>query len=159
MQLKSLHFFIFFLLIFGLSSCREFTSNAVKLMASGDSATLVFPAPLGSVSDFEKILTTEQIRSLDSIIIQHEQRTDNKISIVIVKSIKPYNSLSEYSSDLLDNWENGENHKQSVLISFSEKMKEAEIITGSSLRKKLSEKESKRIIHKTMEAEFENGDY
>ncbi len=159
MKIKILSLSVFIILLLGFNSCHEFTSTAMSLFASDDTTTVVFPAPLGSVSDFEKVLTTEQIRSLDSIIIQHERKTDNKISIVSTKSIKPYQSLDEYSLNLLDSWEKGEDKKNSILITFSEKLNEVYILSGNNLKKRLSEKDSKRIIKKTMQPEFDNGDY
>ena len=45
------------------------------------------------------------------------------------------------------------------MINFSEKLDEVQIITGNSLKKKLTEKDSKRIIKKTIHPEFEKGDY
>lgn len=159
MKLKPLFLSVITVLLFGLNSCHEFTSTAVSLFASDDTTSVVFPAPLGSVSDFEKVLTADQIRSLDSIIIQHERRTDNKISIVSTKSIKPFQSLNEYSVNLLDSWEKGDDKNHSILINFSEKLDEVQIITGNSLKKKLTEKDSKRIIKKSIHPEFEKGDY
>ncbi len=159
MKIQPLFLSVIIVVLIGLNSCQEFTSTALSLFASTDTTMVVFPAPLGSVSDFEKILTAEQIRSLDSIIIQHERRTDNKISIVSTRSVKPYQSLNEYCTNLLDNWEKGDDKKHSILISFSKRLDEVHIITGSSLKRRLSDKEIKRIIKKSMQPEFEKDDY
>lgn len=159
MKFKILSIFFLIVLLAGVNSCRKFTSNAIGLLGSDSISSTVFPAPLGTVSDFEEILTAEQIRSLDSIIILHERRKNNKISIVSVKSIKPYETLNEYSTDLLNSWKQGDDGKHSVAISFSKKLNDIQIITGTGLRKKLTEKESKRIIQNSIQPEFEKGDY
>ncbi|HHT22774.1 MAG TPA: TPM domain-containing protein [Bacteroidales bacterium] len=159
MKLKIFSFSLLFILIFSLNSCRDFTNTALNLMGSTDTATTIFPAPLGSVSDYEKILTDEQIRSLDSIILQHEKKTKNRISIVSVKSTKPYETLNEYSSELFESWGKNDDGGKNLLIGISEKTNEVEIIVGKGLKKKLSDKESKRIIDKTIQPEIKKGDY
>lgn len=158
-KVKSFFIFILSLFIVSLNSCQEVTSTAAGLLSSGDTSTVVFPAPLGSISDYEKILNDEQIRSLDSIIMQFEDKSTYKINIVTVKSIKPYHNLAEYSTDLLNNWENGESRKNSVIIALSEKLDEVHITTGSNLKNTISEKECRRIVKKTMHPEFEKEDF
>ena len=159
MKFKYLFLFFFLAFLLGINSCRKFTSNAIEFLGSDSISSVIFPAPLGTVSDFEEVLTAEQIRSLDSIIILHERRKNNKISIVSVESIKPYETLNEYSTDLLNNWKQVDDGKHSVAICFSKRLNDIQIITGNGLRKKLTEKESKRIIQNNIQPEFEKGDY
>lgn len=158
MRLKIFSFSLSFLLLFGFISCKDFT-NTVSSIVSNDTTFVVFPAPLGSVSDYEDILTDEQIRSLDSIIMQHENRSKNEISIISVKSTAPYHSLNEYSNGLFESWGKNVDKGNSLLISISENSKEVVIIVGHGLQRKLTEKERKRIIEKTIQTEFEKGDY
>ena len=159
MKLKIFSFSLLLCLLFGFNFCQNFTNTALTLMNSADTASAVFPAPLGSVSDYEDILTKEQIRSLDSIIIRHENQSKNEISIISVKSTAPYGSLNEYSNAIFESWGKNIDKGNSLLISISENSKEIEIIVGQGLQKKLSEKESRRIIEKTIQAETEKGDY
>lgn len=146
-------------LFISFSSCRKVTSAAAELLSTTDTARFIFPAPLGSVSDFEEILTAEQIRELDSIIVQFENNSDNKINIVTTKSIKPYTSLDEYSADLLKNWENDDVEVHMVMLVYSKKLNEVEITAGDELKRKLTDKECKRIAKKTIVAETEKSDY
>lgn len=159
MKFTSFLFPAFFLLLIVMNSCREFTSNAIGLLGSDSTATVIFPAPLGTVSDFEEVLTADQIRSLDSIIVLHEQRTNQRISIVSVKTIKPFETLNDYTINLADSWKKGDERKNSVVISFSEKLDDVQIITGTGLRKRLTEKEAKRLIDNTIKPEFEKGEF
>lgn len=155
MKKNSLFLVLCFVFSLGLSSCHEFTSMASELLSSDGTNTFIFPAPLGSVSDYEKILTGEQIRELDSLIILHEKRTKNKISIVTTRSIKPYNALEEYSSDLFSGWRVGGDKENGILIVYSEKLNEVRITQGNGLKKRLTDKECKRIIKKIMLPKFE----
>ena len=159
MKVKSLLFLFLASLLMSFSSCQEITSAAAGLLASNDSSAVVFPVPLGSVSDYEKILTDAQIRELDSLIVLHEMRTKQKINIVTVKSIAPYSNQHDYSVDLLSNWDNGDSKDNSVLIVFSEKRKEVQITTGLDLKRKLTDKECRRIVKKTMLPELEEENY
>lgn len=152
-------FSAFLVLVISFSSCKDITNTALNLMSSSDTASVVFPAPLGSVSDYEKILSNQEIRALDSIIMQHERKTDNKISIITVKSIKPYGSLNEYCEQLFNSWENGDNKVKSVLIGLSENSNDVQIIVGGGLKKRLTEKDSKRIIKKSIQPNLEEGDF
>lgn len=158
MKKYSLFLVVVFILSFGLSSCHEFTSMASDLLSSDDTSTFIPPAPLGSVSDYERIFTPEQIRELDSLIMLHEKRTNNKISIVTIRSTKPYKTLADYSSDLFKGWEVGGEKENGVLITYSGKLNEVRITTGSGLKKRLTDKESKRIIKKDILPELEKGD-
>lgn len=157
--MKSLLLFIVAVCLASLNSCQEFTTATARLLASTDTAGVVFPAPLGSVSDYGKKLTDEQIHALDSIIVLHEDKSSYKINIVTTKSIKPYTNLHDYGMDLQNNWENGNEKGNSVMIIFSDKLDQAQITTGKNVKKKLTEKECKRIVKKTMIPEFKKGDY
>ena len=159
MKIRLLLFFSFSALLISFGSCRKVTSAAAGLLASNDTAAVVFPDPLGSVSDFEEILTVEQIRVLDSIIVQYENKSDNKINIVTIKSIKPYDNLHDFSVNLLSSWENDDIEAKSVMLVFSEKLNEVQLTAGKDLKSKLSDKECKRIVKKTILTEIEKGDY
>ncbi len=156
MKVRFYILFILAVMLASFGSCRKVTSAAAEFLVSGDTAGFALPAPLGSVSDFEKILTEEQIRKLDSIIVEYETKSDKKINIVTTKSFKPYASLNEYSADLLANWETDDVEKNTVMFVISEKLNEAEIIAGDNLKRKLTEKECKRIVKKSMPGDLKN---
>lgn len=156
---KSLLLLSLALLVFNLYSCRKITSSA-GVIFGGDTIAAVLPAPLGTVSDFGEILTPEEIRSLDSMIVHYERSRSSKISIVTVDDIYPFDSLAEYADRLHDGWKKDAERDNSVFIFHAVGLEQTYISVGSKLRKKLSDKEIKRIIHQTMEPEFdENARY
>lgn len=131
----------------------------MKIFFPQDTTEVVFPAPLGTVSDFEKILTDDQIRSLDSLIVMHEYKTKNKISIVTVHSIYPYTSLREYGSDLHEAWKKNDDKGKGVFIVYSKNIGEISIIAGKNLKKRLTDKDINRIRTNSIDPELEKGDY
>jgi len=119
-----------------------------------------FPFPIGSVSDYEKVLNESQISHLTKIISEYEQKTTREIAIVTVSSIEPYESIADYSTDLANEWGIGNPESDNgLLILFSKNLREIRISTGLGTEKKLTDETCKNVIDKTIIPEFKNGDY
>ncbi|MFV0392200.1 MAG: TPM domain-containing protein [Paludibacteraceae bacterium] len=158
LRVRTFLFYIFLALGVSFNSCKKVSSTA-RIFFPQDTTEVIFPAPLGTISDFEEILTPEQIRSLDSLIVTHEYNTKNKISLVTIYSIHPYTTFSEYGIDLHEAWKKNDDKGNSVFILYSKKMGEIYIVAGKNLKKRLTDKDIKRICTKNMEPEFEKGEY
>ena len=119
-----------------------------------------FPAPLGAVSDFENVFSSNQISDLTKIINDYEQKTTREIAIVTVESIEPYKNIAIYSTDLANEWKIGKAKKNNgLLILFSKNLREIRITTGYGTEKILTDEVCKKVIDETIIPEFKKGDY
>ena len=133
----------------------ETKSSELVIDSIGD-----FPFPIGSVSDYEKIFNENQIENLTKIITEYEERTTREIAIVTINSIEPYEDISDYSSDLANEWGIGKSESDNgLLILFSKKLREIRISTGYGTEKILTDMLCKKVIDETIIPEFKKGDY
>lgn len=119
-----------------------------------------FPFPIGSVSDYERIFDEKQTSHLTKIIADYEQKTTREIAIVSISSIEPYENITDYSTDLANEWGIGNpDTDNGLLILFSKNLREIRISTGLGTEKNLTDEICKNVIDKTIIPEFKNGDY
>lgn len=119
----------------------------------------VFAKSYGYVNDFEKILTPVQIKSLTDFLKSSEAKTKNKILIVTIPSITPYNSLNDYSLDLDKYLISKLNIDTSILILISKQLRQIQVRGLNKLRAKVSDQEMKDIVSAYIVPELKNGDY
>lgn len=120
----------------------------------------MLPKPIDFVNDFEKILTKQEVKELTKIILRHEKKTTNQISIVTVKSISPYKEMFDFSFDLGNYWGVGQKDKNNgVLIVVSKELRKIRIQNGEGIEKILTDEETKTIIDNEMIVEFKNDNY
>ena len=120
----------------------------------------VFPFPIGSVSDYEKVFNESQISKLTDIISEYEKITTREIAIVSVNSIHPYKDIQEYSTDLANEWGIGNPETDNgLLLLFSKNLREIRISTGLGTEKILTDEICKKVIEDTILPEFKNGEY
>ncbi|GFZ85417.1 hypothetical protein GCM10011531_15720 [Aquaticitalea lipolytica] len=131
------------------------TKSDLVLGSIGD-----FPFPIGSVSDYEKVFNDVQISNLTKIISEYEEKTTREIAIVTVNSIVPYENISDYSTDLANEWGIGNSETDNgLLILFSKNLQEIRISTGYGTEKILTDELCKKVIDETIIPEFKKGDY
>ena len=129
--------------------------NTIKLDSIGD-----FPFPIGSVSDYEDVFTEEQLSELTKTISLYEQETTREIAIVTISSIEPYDNITDYSTDLANEWGIGKTESDNgLLILFSKNLREIRISTGYGTEKILTDEICRKVIDKTIIPEFRKGDY
>lgn len=121
-----------------------------------DSIISSLPAPLGTISDYEKLLTVEEIRSLDSIILQFEEKSKIDINIVTTSNAAPLDDLRDYANKLKNNWKN-KSSEEMILIIYSKKLKDAQVAANNKLKRKLT-KQKCRKINRIALKEMEKGD-
>ncbi|MEI7501285.1 MAG: TPM domain-containing protein [Bacteroidota bacterium] len=127
---------------------------------SGKKTDFKFPAYIGYVNDFERILTQKQIKELNDIISKHEKETINEIVIVTISSIEPYKTLFDYSIALANYWGIGKKDKNNgVAIVFGKQIRQIRIQVGYGLENKLKDEEAKKIIDNAIIPEIKKGDY
>lgn len=119
-----------------------------------------FPFPIGSVSDYENVFNESQVQTLTTKILAYEQKTTREIAIVTVPSIEPYEDITDYTTDLANQWGIGNPETDNgLLIVFSKNLHEIRISTGLGTQKKLTDKMCKTVIDQTIIPEFKNGDF
>ena len=112
---------------------------------------LIPAKPIGWVSDFEKLFTDEQIRTLDSIIGKFAAGSSNEIAIVTLAldsvAIKTVKDFEQFSLALFNQWGIGKKEKNNgVVILISQKLKRIRIEVGYGLEAKLTNAKAKIVI-------------
>jgi len=125
---------------------------------SSESET-VFAKSYDNVNDFEKILTPDQITTLNTTLKSFEKKTLYKIIIVTTSSIKPYTDLFEYSQNLDKYLNTNLKMQPTILILLSKGLRQIQILGEDTIRYKLSDDQTKEIISGSAVPQFKNGDY
>lgn len=124
--------------------------------------SLKFPFPKdGSwVSDVEGLFTPDQQVELNRILADFENRTNNEIAVITVKSISPYSSVLEFSTDLSNNWNMlRADDKNSLIVIVSKTLGQVRITTSYGTEKLLRNEVCKKIIHSDMMPSYAAGNY
>lgn len=120
----------------------------------------MFPKPTGYVNDFENILTDAEEQELTTLIRELESQTTDRISIVTLTSLDPYDNIDDYSLDLANYWGVGQKDKDNgILIAIGKELRKIRIQNGFGIEKRLTDAETKRIIDEVMIPEFKNDKY
>ena len=125
---------------------------------------LIPAEPIGWTSDFEKIFTDEEIKFLDSIIADLNDRTSNQIAIVTLvldsTQIRSIEELAEFSLELLNKWGVGVKGKDNGIgIVFSKNLRRIWVEVGPALRGKLTSEKLQTIIDDIIIPEFKKSNY
>lgn len=115
------------------------------------------------VNDFAQILSSEEIASLESQLINFEDSTSNQICIVTVKSLNGYDK-AEFAYTLGEKWGVGQkdfNNGIVILVKpkYDEDRGQAFIATGYGLEGVLPDATTKKIVEYDMIPEFKKGNY
>lgn len=137
----------------------SFFPQAKKEVKSTAETTETFAKSYDNVNDFEKILSPDQIATLNTTLKSFEKKTLYKIIIVTTSSVKPYADLFEYTQNL-DKYLNSTLKMQpTIIILLSKQLRQIQILGEDSIRYKLSDDQTKEIISGFAVPEFKNGDY
>lgn len=119
-----------------------------------------FPASVGYINDFGKLLDSAQIIELSGIIEEYEKKTTREISVVTVDSIAPYTDIMLYATDLGNYWGVGKAEEHNgVIMVICVPCRKIFIATGLGTEKRLKDEECKQIIDETMIPEIKKGNY
>ncbi|HEV7231937.1 MAG TPA: TPM domain-containing protein [Bacteroidia bacterium] len=119
-----------------------------------------FPEPIGWVNDFEEVIDSAEEEKLTKLILDHNRKTSNQISIVTISSIAPYQYLADYAKDISNAWGVGEKEKNNgVTIIYSKALHEVRIATGYGIENKLTDSICEKIVNERMIPPFKAGDY
>ena len=151
--------------LLGLIACKtnnvpESNVNPIVQKNPTEYDGMRFPKPIGFVSDYENVFTIEQRQILEKRLTEYEQSTTREFVIITVDSIKPYENLKKFATDLSNDWRIGKKETNNGLsIIFSKSLREIRISTGLGTEKILTDEICKNIIDQTIIPEFKNGDY
>lgn len=119
------------------------------------------PKPKGWVNDFENIFTVEQEKTLDSLIVEYEQRTTTEIVVITIPaSATDKNSFDELTLKIAKSWGVGKKVKNNgILIGISKGHRKIRIQNGLGIEKELTDNQTKQIIDKIMIPNFKVDNY
>jgi uncharacterized protein len=111
------------------------------------------------VNDFEKILTSAQLKGLNDFLKAGEAKTKSKVLIIITPTIAPYTDLTDYSADLDKYLVSQLKIDTSILIILSKQLRQIQVQGVDKLRFKMSDQQMKDIVSTYMLPELKKGDY
>lgn len=141
------------------NSRNEWKKHEQNLKVEKDSMSF-FPKSIGIINDFGQIFTESQRTELTKILYDYDIETTRQIVVVTIDSIKPYNNIQKYATDLGNNWGVGTAEKNNGLtIVVCNPCKQIGIATGLGTELILTDEICKNIIDQTIIPEFKNGEF
>jgi uncharacterized protein len=116
------------------------------------------PKPIGIINDYGQIFTESQLTELSKILYDYDIETTRQIVVVTVDSIKPYNDIQKYATDLGQTWGVGTAEKNNGLtIVVCNPCRQIGVATGTELI--LTGEICKKVIEEKIIPEFKNGEF
>jgi uncharacterized protein len=157
---KSISNFIIIILLLSISACGQSQENNSKDSFINYKAIKKYPEPAGYVNDFESLFSIKEKQQLDSIINEFEKQSNNQIAIVTIASVKPYETLKDFTTDLGIYWGVGQTDLDNgLIITVSKNMRNIWIGSGLGTEKILTDEILKDIIDTKIIPYFKTGDY
>ncbi len=150
------------LLSLHLISCKTTASKTeinqpkseVELSASAKTA---IPKPMGIINDYGNVFTESQRVELSKMLYDYDIETTRQIVVVTVDSIKPYQDIQKYASDLGSAWGVGSAETDNgLIIVVCKPCRKIGIATGYGTSLVLTDPICKEVIDKTIIPEFKN---
>ncbi len=148
------------LLTLHLISCKTTASKTeinqpkseVELSETTKSA---IPKPMGIINDYGNVFTKSQREDLSKMLYDYDIETTRQIVVVTVDSIKPYQNIQKFASDLGSEWGVGsaETHNGLIIV-VCKPCRKIAIATGYGTRLVLTDPICKEVIDKTIIPEF-----
>ncbi|MFG4005203.1 TPM domain-containing protein [Flavobacterium aquidurense] len=136
-----------------------FLGQANKSIPQNSASVNVFSKSYNHLNDFEKILTPNQITTLNTTLKSSEKKSNTKIIVVTISSIKPYASVPEYAYNLKNYLADNLKLNPTFLIVLSKELRQIQIQSSYEARNRLTEDETRNIINSFAIPEFKKGDY
>jgi uncharacterized protein len=119
-----------------------------------------FPEPIGIINDYGQNFTESQRTELTKILYDYDIETTRQIVVVTIDSIKPYNNIQKYATDLGNYWGVGTAEKNNGLtIVVCNPCRQIGIATGLGTELILTDEICKNVIDQTIIPEFKNGEF
>ncbi len=117
-------------------------------------------SPLTSVVDFDEVFTFEQFKTLRDKI--RKIKIDKSLDILVmeVDDFYPFDDITDYSFDILNNWNSGlPAEKGNMIIVFSKDLRQARISTNSVATNFIEDEFVQNIIDYEIIPNFKAGNY
>jgi uncharacterized protein len=119
-----------------------------------------FPKSIGIINDYGQVFTESQRTELSKILYNYDIKTTRQIVVVTIDSIKPYENIQRYATDLGETWGVGTAEKNNGLtIVVCNPCREIGIATGIGTELILTDEICKKIINEKIIPEFKNGEF
>ena len=152
-------------LTLNLLSCKgsaqetEIKKSATEIQFS-EAVKNTFPKPIGIINDYGKIFTESQRAELSKVLYDYDIETTRQIVVVTIDSIKPYQNIQKYATDLGNNWGVGTAEKNNGLtIVVCNPCRQIGIATGLGTELILTDEICKNVIDQTIIPAFKNGEF
>lgn len=160
MKLKK-HILLLFTIFIQFLVYGQNSSETIGHKANVVSKTLSIPKRISYTSDFEQLFTEIEIKKLDSIIIDFQNRTSNQIAIVTLNQLQlEEENFNDYTLNLANTWGIGQIGKDNgILIAISRQFRQMRIQNGKGIEQILSNDDTKYIIDEYFIPNFKKGNY
>ena len=118
------------------------------------------PKSIGIINDYGQVFTESQRTELSKILYDYDIKTTRQIVVVTIDSIKPYENIQKYATDLGKIWGVGTAEKNNGLtIVVCNPCREIGIATGIGTELILTDEICKKVITEKIIPKFKNGEF
>lgn len=116
--------------------------------------------PTGMVNDFAKVLTAEEVQSIDQKLSNLKQTTGSEIAVVTVSTIGTDETIESYAEKLFQEWGIGNKDTDTgLLLLVAVNDRQMRIETGYGIEGAVTDIQSGNIIRNVMAPSFREGKY
>ncbi len=117
------------------------------------------PSPQRLVNDFVGMLSVSEIAELESKLVAFDDTTSNQISVVVIKTVEPYD-MNSYAVKLGREWGIGNEGKNNgIILLWATEDRKVYIATGYGLEGALPDAYAKRIVDRVIIPYFKNSQF
>jgi uncharacterized protein len=118
-----------------------------------------WPAPIGHVSDFAKVIPPDQIQQIETLLTELEQKTGAQVAVVTIANLNGAD-IDSAAVDLFKQWGIGQKKKDNgVLLLAAIEDRKVRIEVGYGLEPLIPDGKAGSIIRQYMAPQFKQGDY
>ena len=154
--------FILFLTV-NFLSCKgnaQESETAEKKIEISKTTKNTLPESIGIINDYGEVFTEPQRAELSKILYNYDIETTRQIVVVTIDSIKPYENIQRYATDIGQTWGVGTAEKNNGLtIVLCKPCRQIGIATGYGTELVLTDEICKNVIDSIIIPQFKNDEY
>lgn len=116
------------------------------------------PNPARLVNDFAKVMTADQVATLEQKLVAYDDSTSTQIAVVTVNEIGDY-AIDDYALKILRDWGVGGKKNNGIVILAAIKDRKIWIATGYGMEGSVPDITAKNIIENDIKPAFREGNY
>jgi len=154
-----------FVLIISLFSCKGIVQESgiekpIVEFGSSEMEKNGIPKSVGIVNDYGQIFSETQYLELTKLLYEYDRTTERQMVVVSIDSMAPYENITQYASDLGNEWGVGTKEENNgLVIVICKPCRQIAIATGLGTEQILTDEICNEIITKTILPEFKNGEF